>query len=225
MQCSGGTWESHGREHPQTALVPLCRHLLGSLVSPLGQPGTGGSRFLPKPALKPCGCMDAHPSCGWPPSHAVPFLPGPQPLSFRTCSYRGLDTKTQLSHLSHVQNQQEPWHNVPVPPGPTGTWGTSNLPALWCWQGLSARPQEVLNGDLPSTAAPLHQETPPQPGVGTNQHQPAPGCPSTFLPAALGGCSALSASGSSHSAAPLLHSLPWGQSLPCRIFTLSVFSF
>lgn len=159
------------------ALSPLCSHLLDSLVSPLGQPVTSGSRFLPASALKPSGCMDAHPSCGWPHSHAVLLLPGYQPLFFRSCSYRSLDTKTQpFSPFPHAkpagalgQCASPLWVHRPH----RVTRGTSNLPGcivnFWCSQGLAG--SVCLS---PRGATALHQGASPQPGVGTNQHQPAP---------------------------------------------------
>lgn len=146
-------WENLGRawERAAMALSPLCSHLLDSLVSPLGQPVTAGSRFLPTSALKPCGCVDAHPSCGWPHSHAVLLLPGYQPLSFRSCSYRGLDTKTQpFSPFPHAkptgalgQCASPLWaHRV--------TQGTSNLSTSGAHrgcQGQSVCPHEVMSED------------------------------------------------------------------------------
>lgn len=129
----------------QRALILLCSRFLDSLVSPHGQPCTGGSRFLPKSALKPCGCMVTHPSCGWPPSHVMPFLPGHQPLFFRSCSYRGLDTKPQ-SFLPFPHAQSAGALGQCASPSWTlrphrATRGTSNLTgcivSLWCSQGLA----------------------------------------------------------------------------------------
>lgn len=115
-------------ERAPMALILLCAVLLDSLVSPLGQPGTCGSGFLPKSAL----WVHEHPSCGWLPSHAVPLLPGHQPLFFRSCSYRGLDTKPQpFSPFPHAkpagalgQCTSPSWTHRPH----RATWGTSNLP-------------------------------------------------------------------------------------------------
>lgn len=171
------------------ALIPLRSRLLDSLVSPHGQPGTGGSRFLPKSALKPCGCMVTHPSCGWPPSHVVPFLPGHQPLFFRSCSYRGLDTKPQsFSPFPHAQSAgalgqcaSPSWTLRPH----RATRGTSNLPgcivSLWCSQGLAGPvcPQEMVSGHpLNCSSFTPRSFTPAE--EGTNQHQPALGPPLQF---------------------------------------------
>lgn len=174
------------------------------------------------------GVWIAHPSCGWPPSHAVPLLPGHQPLFFRSCSHMGLGTKTQpFSLFPHAkpagalgQCASPSWtrrlHRV--------TRGTSNLPGcvinFWCSQGLAGSVCLSPRGGKwgpPSTAAALHQGASPHPGVGTNQHQPAPGCPTTFLPAALGGGRTPSVSGSSPSAPPFLRTpSPGGSIPPCR---------
>lgn len=95
-----------------------------------------------------------------------------------------------LSHLSHMHNQQEPWGNVPVPPGPSGLTEQPEAPqtcqavssacgAHRGWQGLSVCPQEMVSGQpfncssfTPRSFTPAEE--------GTNQHQPAPGPPLQF---------------------------------------------
>lgn len=64
----------------------------------------------------------------------------------------------------------------------------------------SVCPQEVVNGD------PLNciSFTPRSSTPAWGGHKAATGCPTTFLPAALGGCRTLSISGSSQSAPPFL---------------------
>lgn len=78
----GDSGKAQGRAHG--ALSPLCSRVLDSLVSLLGQPGTGGRRLLLKSAPMPGGCRDSHrawglgqapqPRCAFPACTSAPFL-------------------------------------------------------------------------------------------------------------------------------------------------------
>lgn len=97
------------------------------------------------------GWVCGHPPFLWmPPSHAVPLLLGHQPLFFRSCSYRGLDAKTQpFSPFPRAKaaGALGQCASPSGPPGPTEKPGTpqtcqavsSSYSARRGWQGLSPR--------------------------------------------------------------------------------------